>query len=120
MNRENERVKIGKIGETLAANFLKSVGYEIVSRNERLGRDEADIIARKGDWLIVVEVKTRRSHYFMMPDEAVDDRKQNALTRFAENYLKKNNLDVNLRFDIIAIILLPGEEPFIKHIENAF
>lgn len=120
MSSKNNSVKIGKIGEKIAVNLLISAGYEIVACNERLGREEADVIVRKDDWLVIVEVKTRTSYQFMMPDEAVDERKQNAMIRFAYKYLEKYNLDVNLRFDIIAIVLLPGEEPFVRHIENAF
>ncbi len=119
MKEEIQRVKIGKIGETIAEELLISSGYSIISRNERIGKDEIDIIAKINDWIIFVEVKTRTG-LFMMPEEAVDERKQNALIRFAENYLAKHRLDVNIRFDIISVLLLQGEEPIVRHIENAF
>lgn len=119
MKEEIQRVKIGKIGETIAAELLISSGYILISRNERIGKDEIDIIAKKGDWFVFVEVKTRTGLY-MMPEESVDERKQNALTRFAEKYLAMHQLDVNIRFDIISVLLLQGEEPIVRHIENAF
>ena len=110
---------LGKKGEDLAADFLIKNGYEILERNWRTGRDEIDIIARKDNLLIIAEVKTRSTNYFGEPEESVTTKKQMFLIRATDKYVNENEIDDQIRYDIISIILKPGYHS-INHIEDAF
>ena len=115
----------GAWGEARAAALLKAEGFRVLGRNVRPNRrDEIDIIARQGDTLVFVEVKTRRREDFGRPASAVDSRKRRALNRAATAYLRKAGIPGGLfyRFDIIEVLGLPGDPapPTIRHIENAF
>ena len=114
-----KHIELGKKGEEIAAGFLKGKGYQILERNWRTGRDEIDIIATDKNTLVIVEVKTRSTDYFGEPEEAVTDRKQEFLIRAAEEYVNQNELDLEIRFDIVSIIIQPGKQT-IRHIEEAF
>ena len=109
----------GKLGEEIAANYLVGKGYEIVERNWRNTHKEIDIIAKDGEDLVSVEVKTRQTDEYGNPDIAVTRKKQRLLIAAANAYLFMNKLDVETRFDIISIIFKDGE-PVIEHIEDAF
>lgn len=109
----------GKTGEDLAAQHLINEGYQILERNWRSGHKEIDIIALKGDTLAVVEVKTRKSEDYGNPDIAVDGYKQKMLISAADAYVRYKNLEVEVRFDIISIIL-NGTSHKTEHIEDAF
>jgi putative endonuclease len=110
---------LGKTGEDLAVQHLISEGYHILERNWRSGHKEIDIIALKGDILAVVEVKTRKSEDYGNPDIAVDGYKQKMLISAADAYVRYKNLEVEVRFDIISIIL-NGTSHKTEHIEDAF
>ena len=117
-----DKIKTGKEGERLAATFLMNQGFEIVSRNYRHRRAEIDLIVKRGDWLIFVEVKTRRSHEAGHPADAVDERKQQRLTRLALAYMKRHDLlGVAARFDVVAVTW-PADDrrPQIEHFLGAF
>lgn len=116
MARHNE---LGKEGELLAQNTLRDKGYAIIETNWRFDKDEIDIIAMDGDELVVVEVKTRSTDFFGDPEESVNFQKEKFLIRATEAYLLENDLDIETRFDIIAIIL-NKKETKIVHIEDAF
>ena len=112
--------ELGKIGEDLAADYLIKKGYHILERNWRSGHKEIDIIALNDDGiLIIVEVKTRKSDDFGNPDIAVGITKQRMLIWAADAYVRYKNLDVDVRFDIISIVI-SDTEPEIEHIEDAF
>ena len=111
--------ELGKIGEDLAVNHLINKGYRILERNWRSGHKEIDIIALDGDTLVVVEVKTRQSNTYGEPDIAVGVMKQRMLIWAADAYVRYKNLDVDVRFDIISIVIT-DKEPEIEHIEDAF
>lgn len=115
-----EKKELGKKGEETARRFLKSKGYRIIERNYVCKMGEIDLIAREKDTLVFIEVKTRRSTAFGPPQTAVDQRKQEQLSRAALYYLKEKRLEgVKARFDVVAILLGPeGEE--INLIRNAF
>ena len=100
-----EHNELGKRGEELASEFLAKKGYKILERNWRLGKNEVDIIAADGKYIVVVEVKTRQSATFGEPETAVTREKQRALIRAANAYIFRNNVREETRFDIIAIIL---------------
>lgn len=110
---------LGKVGEELAVEHLIGEGYQILERNWRLGHKEIDIIALKDDTLAIIEVKTRKSNDYGDPDISVGDYKQQMLIWAADAYVRYKNLDVEVRFDIISIILNDTEKS-IEHIEDAF
>ena len=114
---------VGKWGEARAADFLASNGFTILGRNVRPNkRDEIDIVARKGETLVFVEVKTRRHGDFARPMTAVDKRKRHALNRAAAAWLRKARYPhMFYRFDVVEVVGAPEEgEPQIRHIEDAF
>lgn len=110
---------IGYRGENLAQQFLKENGYDILECNWRYKHLEADVIARYNDLLVIVEVKTRKNNYFGEPEENVHQKKQKNLIDIANAYIELNNLDFEIRFDIISIILDEAETK-IHHIKEAF
>lgn len=114
-----EHNDFGKLGEEIAANYLIGKGYEILERNWRNIHKEIDIIAKDGECLVIVEVKTRQTDKYGNPDIAVTRKKQRMLIAAANAYLFRSNLDIDTRFDIISIVFKDGE-PVIEHIEDAF
>ena len=114
-----EHNDFGKLGEELAVDYLTGKGYEILERNWRNIHKEVDIIAKDGDFLVIVEVKTRQTDAYGDPDTAVTKRKQRMLISAANAYIARKNLDMETRFDIISIVFNDGE-PVIEHIEDAF
>lgn len=110
---------LGKIGENIAANYLLKKGYKILERNWRFNRDEIDIIARDGDWLVIVEVKTRTSAWFGEPEMAVTHGKQRALVRAAEGYIMEKDFRGETRFDVVGI-LFDKKKVRLNHIRDAF
>jgi putative endonuclease len=115
---ENKQ-SFGRQGEDLAVEFLIGEGYEILERNWHFKHIEVDIIARDRDQLIIVEVKTRSGNSYGEPSTAVDFRKQRYLIFAAERYLFGNNIDLEVRFDIISIIIDQGRT-VLEHIREAF
>lgn len=115
--------KTGDEGEELAVELLESKGYKIVKRNYRYGKGEIDIIAEdpNEEGLVFVEVKSRKNLEFGLPEEAITKNKIKQLKRIAELYLYENEIkEILCRFDVIAILMLPGNKPEIKHFVNAF
>lgn len=110
---------LGKKGEEAAVDFLKKLGYEIVATNWLEKKFEIDIIAKDGQELVFVEVKTRATDYFGTPEEAVTPAKQNHLIEGADYYLQQHEIDLEARFDVIAIILNKHTIQ-IKHFKDAF
>jgi putative endonuclease len=101
-----ERLELGRWGERVAVEKLMAAGYTIVAQNYRCAKGEMDIIARDGEDLIFVEVKTRRGDRFGRPEEAITYHKAKRLLRVAEYFLQEHGLeDVNWRVDVIAIEL---------------
>ena len=119
---DRSRLNIAKIGESLAVKHLKARGCEILARNYRALRGEIDIIVRDGEFTVFVEVKTRRSLKFGLPQAAVTLQKQRQISKVALAYLQAQNLlDAPCRFDVIAIHLSPQLELLrLEQIENAF
>ncbi len=111
---------LGKRGEDLALAFLELKGYEMVERNWRYRRAEIDIIARLDEKLIFIEVKTRSSEAFGAPEEFVSSRKQDLVARAAGAYILKVNHDWLIRYDVVAVLLLPDGTHRIEHFEDAF
>ena len=111
--------EFGIEGEDKAANYLIREGYTILDRNWKSGHKELDIVAEKDGTLVVVEVKTRKSDDYGDPEIAVGKSKQQLLIWAADAYVRKNQLDVDVRFDIVSIVFT-DDEPEIEHIEDAF
>jgi len=116
MAQHNE---LGKKGEQLAVNFLIEKGYTIMERNYRFDKAEVDIIAQQKDTLAIIEVKTRSSADFGNPQDFVKPKQIQRLVKAVDEYVTVNELDVEVRFDIIAIVK-NGSNYNIEHLENAF
>ena len=110
MAQHNE---LGKKGEQLAIDYLLKNDYSIIERNFRFDKAEVDIIARKGGSLAIIEVKTRSTTDFVKPKQI------QRLVKAVDEYITVNKLDVEVRFDIIAIVK-EGKNYNITHLENAF
>lgn len=116
-----QRLALGAYGEEVAAAYLCEQGYTLLERNFRCPLGEIDIIAKQRDYLVFVEVKTRRGIRFGVPQEAVGLQKQRQLIRVAQWYLKKPGGNRHQpRFDVIAILAPKGRTPEVNHIEDAF
>ena len=111
--------ELGKLGEQLATDLLIKKGYEILERNFIFQKAEIDIIAQKENELVIVEVKTRNSAFFGDPQDFVTTSKIKLLVKAANEYVISNNLDVEVRFDIISVIKNKHVEQ-LEHFENAF
>jgi putative endonuclease len=111
--------ELGKIGEALAAKYLTQNGYKILNRNWHYGHKEIDIIAIYNNILVIVEVKTRLTNYWEEPKEAVRRKKQRMIIEAADAYVLNNNINMDVQFDIISI-LLQGEHHELEHIPDAF
>ena len=116
MAKHNE---LGKLGEELAVEFLQQNGYDILETNWTFQKAEIDIIAQKENILAVVEVKTRSSIEFGLPQDFVKPKKIQLLVKAVNEYVISNDLDVEVRFDIIAIYK-EDKTYKIEHIEDAF
>jgi putative endonuclease len=115
----SDKIKTGNEGEQLAADFLIAKGFEMVRRNYRYKHSEIDLIVKKGNWLIFVEVKTRTSHAFGYPEQFVDRNKVKTILYGALNYMHEINWQGNVRYDIVAVSIRNGK-PELHHIEDAF
>jgi putative endonuclease len=113
----SDKIEIGRQGENLAAEFLKKKGWEIVNRNYRHGKAEIDLIVRRDDWTIFVEVKTRSSSAYGEPEDFVDEFKARKIYDAAEEFIFSTDWHGHVRFDVISIML--GNPTEIEHFEDA-
>ena len=109
----------GNDGEKIAAGYLMQKGVSILEKNWRFKKAEIDIIGIKNNMLIIVEVKARSSDYFGNPQDFISPKKIALLVEAANEYVIRNDLDVEVRFDIIAI-LRKNDNFKIEHIKDAF
>lgn len=114
-----EHNQIGAKGESLAVDLLRKNGYTILDENWRSGRNELDIVARIGETMVFVEVKTRSTSFFGDPSEAVSSAKQKRIIQAANDYLDKNEIELEARFDVISIVT-SAKEQILDHMEDAF
>jgi putative endonuclease len=110
---------LGKLGEEMAVEFLQKNGYEILETNWTFQKAEVDIIAQKDNILAIVEVKTRSSLDFGLPQDFVKPKKIQLLVKAVNEYVISNDLDVEVRFDIIAVHK-EGKKFELEHILDAF
>lgn len=117
----SDKIKTGNKGETLAARYFKSKGYEIIARNFRHGRAEIDLIVRRDDWVLFVEVKTRQSTDFGEPEDFVLAGQVNRIYDAAEEWIFSTDWKGHIRFDIVSVKLGPnsGDDAEIEHLEDA-
>lgn len=111
--------ELGKLGEELAVGFLQKNGYTILETNWTFQKAEIDIIAQIEDTIAIVEVKTRSSIEFGLPQDFINSKKIKLLAKAVDNYVVEKNMDVNVRFDVIAI--QKKDKSFvIEHLIDAF
>jgi putative endonuclease len=115
-----ERLELGKEGEDLACAKVEGLGYQCIARNFRCSLGELDLIAKDGETLVFIEIKTRKGRSLDYAKEAVHARKQRQMSKVALAYMKKNKCeDAKARFDVV-VIHQKGPEREIEVIRNAF
>ena len=114
-------IETGKLGERIGVSYLKKIGYTIFEINYKTPFGEIDCIAKQGGVIVFIEIKTRRSNAFGMPEEAVDRKKQMKMIQNAQYYLKKNKLcDALARFDVLAVMMKAQNQVEFALTTNAF
>ncbi|WP_067548196.1 YraN family protein [Nocardia crassostreae] len=112
---------LGAHGEELAAQYLREAGMEIIARNWRCRYGELDLIARDHGITCFIEVKTRRGLGFGPLAEAVTFDKQRRIRRLALLWLAEQDGPwLRVRFDVVSVLLRPGQDPVIEHLEAVF
>jgi len=115
-----ERLELGRLGEELALKKIQNMGYKCLVRNYRCALGELDLVARDGDTLVFVEIKTRRGKSLGYAKEAVSNRKKRQLSKVALHYMKDHHCaDAKSRFDVVAVSLA-GNRREIEVVRNAF
>ena len=117
----NANLAIGRRGEDLAHRYLRRQGLIITARNYRAlsGAAELDLVAREGEKLVIVEVKTRTSSAYGPPDRAISEQKRRKLFRGARDYIRRAGIEWSrLRFDIVTVVLT--NPPEIAHYRDVF
>jgi len=112
--------ELGLKGEEIATAYLKKEGYKILERNWFSDRKEVDIIAKQGDEIVIIEVKTREGDYFEEPWEAVSTRKIRNIVEVADAWLIQKKIDLETRFDVISIIFSDDVNYELTHFPGAF
>lgn len=112
--------EIGKWGEEQAVAYLRTKGYKIVATNYYFGNKELDIVAELDNFLVVIEVKTRESVFFEHPEDAVSNAKIRNIIDATEGYIEEFDVNKEIRFDIIGVILKGQGQYEIEHFEDAF
>ncbi len=118
-----KKLEIGRLGEDFACEMLKQKGFEIITRNYHTRRGEVDIIASNDEFILFVEVKTRKADSLVSGEEAVNAIKRKKVYLAAIDYLMKNPIDRQPRFDVITLITDSRKQVDIinsEHYENAF
>ena len=112
---------LGLLGEELAGHYLARHGYKILLKNYESPLGEIDLIAKEKGALVFIEVKTRSSLSMGSPLESVTFHKRAQIVKSAKYYIKRYGIkDIPCRFDVVSILIPPGEEPQVELIENAF
>lgn len=117
-----DRATLGKTAEDIAAAFLQQEGFELVARNYRRRSGELDVIARKDDVLLIVEVRTRSSELFGGAAASIDGWKRHKIIRAATQLLQQRQdlAKLRVRFDVIIVHGVGSEEPRVEWLQHAF
>jgi len=111
---------LGEEGERLAASYLQQKGYSILETNWRYSRAEVDIIAMDGDVLVCVEVKSRSTEMWGSPETAVTAKKEKLLGDALSMYMEEIDHQWEVRFDVVAVVIINDRHHEIKHYKDAF
>ena len=111
--------QLGRKGEAEAARFLVQKNYNILEKNYRYRKAEVDLIVQKNNTLIAVEIKTRSTAFFGNPALFLKPKQQQRIVEAVNYYVQQNNLDVEVRFDVISIVKKKGIFD-VQHIKNAY
>ena len=115
------RDELGRRGEEVAAAYLKSLGYRIVGRRERVLRGDIDVVALDGRTVVFVEVRSRSDTQHGHPAETVGHVKQRRMAELATAYIRRHRLeDCSVRLDVVAVTFPAAGKPVIEHYQNAF
>ena len=114
-----DHIDLGKEGEQFAIDYLQKNGYVILEKNYRFLKAEVDVIAKKDTTLIAIEVKTRSTNYFGDPQNFINQKKIKLLVSAMDNYVLERDLDVEVRFDVVAIIKQKSVFQM-EHLKDAF
>jgi putative endonuclease len=115
----SEKSELGRRGEVIATEYLVKKGFDILHNNWTYKNKELDIVALKDNYLVVIEVKSRKENYIVDPIESITPRKQKFLFDASESYAEIYNLDEDIRFDIVLVIFSETSHT-IEHVEDAF
>ena len=110
---------LGKEGEEIAARYLQEHGYTIQDRDWHCGHKDLDLVVTKDDTIVFVEVKTRTGTGWGNPQDFVNNRKIQSIVRSADAYLRLNQINMDVRFDIVSVVTENGDFK-VEHIEQAF
>lgn len=115
----SSRAEIGRRAEALVGEGLRAKGYEILGANVRAGRLELDIVAKKGNLLVVCEVRARTGRFD--PAESIDARKQDRIRRATLQYIREQRPGTSgTRFDVAAVVFAPDGTFTVEYYEDAF
>lgn len=115
------RDELGRRGEDEAARHLKSLGYRIVGRRERVLRGDIDIVALDGRTVVFVEVRSKSDTAHGHPAETVGPQKQRRIAELAAAYIRRHRLeDSSVRIDVVTVVMPPAGKPVVEHFQNAF
>ena len=118
----DNRKKLGEIGENIAHEHLKSLGYKLVVKNYRIRTGEIDLIMTDKNTLVFIEVRTKSTSFFGSPAETVNYKKQKVIINTANFFLYNHPVfqDSECRFDVVGIVINNQSNPEINHIKDAF
>ena len=118
---KDNRIKLGRKAEKEACKLLKKRGYKIITRNYEIREGEIDIIVRKGETIVFVEVRSKSLPIILRPVETITTTKQKKIIFTAKDFVNKHKLqNLTYRFDVVSVVFDAGIIIEIEHIENAF
>jgi putative endonuclease len=112
---------LGDRGERLAAEHLERAGWTVLARNFRVGHREVDLVARRGEVVAFIEVKTRAGLGYGHPLEAITALKRREIQRVAQVWVERHGREGDVyRYDAVSVLIIAGGEPMIEHVEDAW